>query len=183
MGVEHTPLRLISNTLINYTNNNATFLNLSLSALENNFMKSASIICIITFFAFFSSCKKDNSNISTSLIGTWELRQVSGMMTTNYSSGNGNILKFTETGYEMYWEGQLTKSGQYAAVHDASVSENTCLVFDAGEFTNRIIYDNDTNAAKEFFKISNNKFTLVSGCFAVDAGAFREYERIEEESN
>ena len=146
-------------------------------------MKSASIIYIIAFLAFFSSCKKDNSNISSSISGTWELRQISGMLTTNYPAGNGNILKFTETGYEMYSEGQLTKNGKYAVVQDASVSENTCLVFNAGEFINRIIYDNETNAAKEFFQISNNKLTLVSGCFAIDGGAFREYERIGEESN
>ncbi len=33
---------------------------------------------------------------------------------------------------------------------DETVEENVCLVFQAGEFTNRIIYDGDSNAVKVF---------------------------------
>ena len=95
----------------------------------------------------------------------------------NYSEGNGNIIKFSETNYEMYENGQLKKSGPYSVLEDTTVEETVCLVFPDGQFTNRIIYDNDYNASKIFLEISGNKLSFVSGCYAVDAGHRSEYER------
>ncbi len=137
---------------------------------------SALCICI---FIFFGSCKKETQNNSSSIVGTWELRQASGQITINYPSGNGNILKFTATNYESDTNGVLQKSGQYLIVADPTVEQNVCLVYPPGQFTNRIIYDNDTISHKQFIQISNNKLSIVSGCYSYDGGSTREYEKIE----
>jgi hypothetical protein len=115
------------------------------------------------------------------ITGTWELRQAqTGMIPTiNYSAGNGNILKFTKTDYEIYSNDQLTKKGRYTITSDASVEDNVCLTIKAGEYTTRIIYDSD-DVRKEFFQISNNRLSFLSGCFALDAGYYTEYEKTEE---
>ncbi|HEY9364328.1 MAG TPA: hypothetical protein VIQ00_13765 [Chitinophagaceae bacterium] len=139
------------------------------------------LACLAVFIIFFVSCKKQKAqNTSTSIIGSWELRQTSAAMNpvvNNYSEGNGNIIKFSETNYEMYENGQLKKSGPYSVLEDTTVEETVCLVFPDGQFTNRIIYDNDYNASKIFLEISGNKLSFVSGCYAVDAGHRSEYER------
>jgi hypothetical protein len=58
------------------------------------------------------------------------------------------------------------------------VKENVCLEYPPGRYTHRIIYDNDTAAKKEFIEFSNNTMSIVSGCYAFDAGSTREYEKI-----
>jgi len=139
------------------------------------------------FITFFAACKKDNakedSRNFTSIIGTWELRQLSAAMwpTNNYLPGNGNILKFTNADYETFENGQLVKNGQYAIIKDTTVEENVCLVLPGNEYTNRIIYDSNYIAVKKFIQISNNKLTIISGCYALDAGSTLTYER--QESN
>src|SRR5436305_11925461 len=149
-------------------------------------MKSAILsICISTLINFFIGCKKDSTYMSDSIIGTWELRQAqTGMIPTkNYSAGNGNILKFTKTDYEVYSNGQLTKKGHYTITSDASVEDNVCLIIESGKYTTRIIYDSDYMARKEFFQISNSRLSFLSGCFALDGGSFTEYEKIEESTS
>ena len=136
--------------------------------------------CLITFIACFVSCRKENKDISTSIIGTWELRHSSAAMnptTNNYPRGNGNLLKFTNDSYEIYKNNQLVQSGYYTIVNDSTVEENVCLVFSAGRFTNRIIYDGNYNDSKQFIEISNNKLTFISGCYALDDGHTSEYEK------
>jgi hypothetical protein len=139
------------------------------------------LACLVFIVTFFVSCKKNNAeNTSTSIIGSWELRQTSAAMNplvNNYPEGNGNIIKFSEANYEIYENGQLKKSGQYKVIADTTVEESVCLVFPDGQFTNRIIYDNDYNASKIFLEISGNNLSFVSGCYAVDDGHRSEYER------
>jgi hypothetical protein len=137
-------------------------------------------ICLAAIIVFFGSCKKDRT-MSISIIGTWELRQTqNGMIPTiDYSPGNGNILIFSESGYEKYTNGNLIKSGHYALVRDVSAEAVVGLVIPSGQFTNRIIFDTDLASSKTFIEVSNNRLTLLSGFFPLDGGSNVSYERIE----
>jgi hypothetical protein len=137
-------------------------------------------ICLAAIIVFFGSCKKDRT-MSISIIGTWELRQAqNGMIPTiDYSPGNGNILIFSESGYEKYTNGNLIKSGHYTLVRDVSAEAVVGLVIPSGQFTNRIIFDTDFASSKTFIEVSNNRLTLLSGFFPLDSGSNTSYERIE----
>jgi len=130
------------------------------------------------------ACNKDQSKKTGDgdglIFGTWELRKTSGGMMPGeqvYPRGNGNVLKFEGDHYERYANGNLSKSGQFEIVSDNTVSESVCLVMPDGQFTNRIIYDNDTVSEKVFIQLSNKSLTFISGCYAFDAGHRTEYER------
>ena len=111
-------------------------------------------------------------------VGNYEKRSAAmNPIINKFPPGNGNILKYTNTNYEIYENGQLVKSGKYTIISDTTVEASVCPVFPAGQYTNRIIYDSNDNAAKEFIQISNNKLTFISGCYALDAGHSSEYER------
>ncbi len=143
-------------------------------------LKLLGIACLTTFTF---SCHKAESKaeVSDSLVGEWELRQTSAAMNPlvgNYPPGNGKIIKFTETRYALYEGTQLMKEGDYTVVADPGVETSVCLVFPAGQFTNRIIYDNDTTSEKQFFQITNNRLSIVAGCYAIDAGHRADYERV-----
>jgi hypothetical protein len=110
--------------------------------------------------------------------GRWELRQASGMITIDYPAGNGHLLIFTTAGYQKYDSGQLVKSGSYVMVDDNTAEANTCLVLPAGQYTKRIIYDNNSNAQKIFLQLEENKLSFISGCYAYDAGHTLVYKRV-----
>jgi hypothetical protein len=135
-----------------------------------------SSICFLVMF--FAECKKD-SNYSKSIIGTWELNQNQSGMTpgTTFSKGNGNVLKFTSSTYEIYKDNVLFKSGAYTLIPDTSVETNVCLVLSNKEYKSRIVFDGKDDPRKTFIKISNNELSLVSGCFALDAGSISIYNR------
>ena len=129
------------------------------------------------------ACRKDsinNNNINLiSLVGSWELkREQSGMLPViNYTSGNGNILKFTDSEFQIFANGQLVKSGQYSIIGDNSVAAEVCLVIATDQYRNRIIYGNNYFDTKIFVQAAENKLTFLSGCFAVDGGHYAEYLR------
>ena len=128
------------------------------------------------------ACRKDNINNNnltlTSIIGSWELnREQLGMLPVSYPSGNGNILKFTDSEFQIFINGQLVKSGQYRIVRDSSVATETCLVIPTDQYRDRIIYKNNYFDTKIFVQVSENKLTFLSGCFAYDAGNYKEYLR------
>ncbi|RYE26374.1 MAG: hypothetical protein EOP42_20810 [Sphingobacteriaceae bacterium] len=135
-----------------------------------------SSFCIL--LTFFISCKKDNYS-SKSIIGTWELRQSQGgtIPGTTYNKGNGNMIKFTDSDYEIYANGVLSKSGTYKLIPDTSVQDNVCSVLSSNEYKNRIVFDGKDDARKTFIKISKDELSLVSGCFALDAGSISIYGR------
>ena len=145
-------------------------------------------LAVIFFFGIilisFNNCKKysdvKNTGNSVSIIGNWELEKVSGSIPPiNYPSGNGNILAFTDSVYKKYTNGNLIKTGSYTIGKDASVVATVGLVIPAGQFTNRIIFDNDTVSNKIFFYISDNNLTLLSGYFPLDGGSSKLYTRKE----
>jgi hypothetical protein len=126
---------------------------------------------------FFSGCKED-SMIIKSIEGEWELVRVTGSRPViTYPAGNGNVLQFSASNYQLFENRQPVKSGTYTMVEDASAQTSVCLVLGAGEYRNRIIYDNDYNSPKKFIQISNDTLSILSGCFAVDAGSNLEYVR------
>lgn len=127
---------------------------------------------------FLLSCKKDNSSSSTSVVGEWELLRVVGSRPLiTYPSGNGNVLKFTNTNYQAFESGQLTKSGTYSIIEDGSVEASVCLVVPQDKYRQRLIFDNDYGAPKKFIQITNDTLSVLSGCFAIDGGSNTEYVR------
>ena len=143
------------------------------------------IISLGAITIFFGSCKKNESKVdninSNSIAGTWELRQAQrGMIgTIEYSPGNGDILKFSDSGYENYTNGNLIKSGHYILIRDTSVEAEVGLVIPTGQFTNRIILNSDFTSRKTFIEVLNNKLTFLSGFFPLDGGSDVAYERME----
>lgn len=146
-------------------------------------MLTRTILLGLSTLLLFSACTKDDSGndsnvISTSLTGTWEMRQVFGMAgIKNYAAGNGNVLRFTDTSYELYTDNKFTRKGRYTTTPDTTVTANVCLNLLSGQFAKRIMYDGNTMADKIFFQIDNNQLSFVSGCFAIDAGSKQVYQR------
>jgi len=133
------------------------------------------LVCLLTITI---SCKKEAINTEKGIEGVWDLRKTSGSWTTlTYPPGTGNDISFTGTHYEIRENGQVTESGEYEIVADSTVVETTCLNIEAGTYTQRISFRNARYPQKIFFELSGNKLTLLSGCFALDGGSRREYER------
>ena len=110
---------------------------------------------------------------SSILVGSWEIRQrIGGLMPGEvYSPGNGSILKFTLTDYEMYSKGQLDKRGTYSVVTEKSFLNDQLM--------SRLIYDNhDDPSSKTFFEVSHNKLTLYYGTTIAADGTETEYDRV-----
>ena len=143
-------------------------------------MKRFPLLFFLVIILINTSCKKENkddNNIQEGLEGVWELRIAGSMLISTYPPGNAHIISFTGNKYEITDNGQIARSGEFQVIEDLTASESTCLNIPAGKYTSRIIYDNNMTATKTFFEIAENKLTLVSGCFAVDAGSSLEYER------
>ena len=135
-----------------------------------------SSICFLLMF--FAGCKKD-SHYSKSIIGTWELKQYrsSSFPVSTSPKGNGNLLKFTASKYEIYKDNVLSKSGVYTLIPDTTVEANVCLVLSNKEYKSRIVFDGKDDLTKTFIKIAGNELFLASGCFANDGGSISVYER------
>lgn len=127
----------------------------------------------------FIGCKKEKAQDLNSVKGNRELYQVSGGMTplSAYTSGNGNIIKFTDSTYFIYRDRQVVKSGKYRIVEDFTVQQRVCLAIPEGQFTKRIIYDSISYYFNPFMNIADGKLTLIVGCFATDAGSLTGYKR------
>ena len=119
------------------------------------------------------------SGSAATLLGKWELREVQAGMTPvkNYAPGNGNSVEFTKTTYKRFSDGILTKSGNYTVVLDNTVMDEVGLVLTPGEFDHRIVFDEDTRAAKIFVHITKDKLTLLSGFLPVEGGTKTVYDR------
>lgn len=131
-------------------------------------MKKLLLLIGIISLASFSGCKKEALN--DQLIGTWEIRSAQGglMVQPSYPPGNGNILKFTETGYQLFTNGVLTKTGTFSIVKENGWDE-------AGD--NRLIFDNDFNSFKQFVKVKGNSMTIFSGTSIAADGLEVHYKR------
>lgn len=146
-------------------------------------MKGTSLSIFFGIFILVQlACSKDNvtnNNLTlSSIIGSWELnKEQLGMLPLSYSPGNGNILKFTDSEFQIFANGQFVKRGPYRITKDNTVATEVCLVIPTDQYRNRIIYDNNFFETKIFVQVSENKLTFLSGCFAYDAGNYKEYLR------
>lgn len=122
---------------------------------------------------------KKNNLISNGIVGTWELKEAqNGMIPSkSYPPGNGDILQFTDSIYKRFNNGILIKTGHYKIVADSSVMAAVGLDIPTGQFTNRMIFDNDHASDKTFIEIKNNRLTLLSGFFPADGGSRISYEK------
>lgn len=96
------------------------------------------ILLILTIST--SSCRKRNA--VPKLKGEWELRTELNRKTgtsINYLPGNGTIMKFTGTDYEMYSHEKFVKSGKYF-IEDCNSNLNQGSA-------ERIVYDSDSYTA------------------------------------
>jgi len=134
------------------------------------------VICIITPAFFSGSCKK-SGHASSVIQGDWELRetQASIVPATTFAAGNGNRLVFTATTYQSYASGLLKKSGEYVLVSDTTPE---CYAVGQQAPLTRIVYDNDYSGNAVYIKLSGNKLSFLSGCFAVDGGSMQTYEKL-----
>ncbi len=135
------------------------------------------LFIIIPSLLFIISCTKHSAVTNASIDGTWELTKISGNITLNYPSGNGNLLKFSDSTYQLYTSGTLKKNGTFTLMQDSTASSFTCLVFSAGQFNTRIVFDTVFSSPKTFVQIKDNTLSFVSGCFANDGGSFTYYAR------
>ena len=141
-------------------------------------MKTLSLLFFAAILLINTSCKKENKDkVPAGLEGVWELRSVTAMLSSTYLPGNGHTISFTGNNYEITDNGQISKSGEFQVIEDLTAAASTCLNMAPGKYKNRIIYDNNMSVTKTFFEISENKLTIVSGCFAIDAGSSSAYER------
>ena len=139
-------------------------------------MKQIVILIFSAGCLIFTACRK-KENDSSSIMGTWELTKISGQIIIDYPPGNGTKWKFTGSNYEFYRNDTLEKSGTYALISDNTVSESVCLVIPAGQYSERIVYDNRSDSTKVFIQVSGNKLSMIAGCYAYDGGSTQEYIR------
>ncbi len=102
----------------------------------------------------FTACDEEISG-NSSVRGTWELdAKVEGMTgkVNQQSAGNGNILKFTETNFEKYQNGELSEKGTFKIIKDTSI-----LTKKLGD---RIIFNDIIDNIKEFINIREDKMVI-----------------------
>lgn len=121
-------------------------------------MKKNAGLTLLTLITLLSSCIKDKH--TSSLVGEWELRTEIDRRTraaTNYLPGNGTILKFSGTDYEIYSHEKFVKSGKYTV--------EGCKTMCTKDSVERIVYDDqlDSVSFNSFFKIDSNKLSIYVG--------------------
>ena len=116
--------------------------------------KWISLIFILGSCIFFA-CEKEKTDRSESIIGFWELRtEYNGWGgATGYPQGNGREIHFSASGYQMFSNGQLQKSGSYALVKDS--------FYIRGNTVQRIIYDHQDNSVRIFVEVSRDTLSLT----------------------
>jgi len=155
----------------------ATFHHSLMSVCKIQFMRYFIPIIGLSFLLiFFAGCQKREENRSTTLDGAWELRQIRGNLTLNFEPGNGNVLKFNGSHYEVSSNGQITSSGTYEVVPDLTAETELGISITGGQYVNRIIFEDSTDS-KIFYQLSGNKLTFGKGFFPLDWGSFTEYAR------
>jgi hypothetical protein len=152
-------------------------------------MKILSTLVIIGVTAIvITSCRKESKTPmagSSSLTGNWELRQTFGDMgTINYPPGNGSVVTFTDSSYstaspkdKIFIQGIAPSQGSYKVVADGSVNDSTGLGFPPGQFSNRLIFNDDQTAAKLFYQLDGDKLIVISGYFPTDGGIEKTYQK------
>lgn len=152
--------------------------------------KTCTLVMLALGITMLFACKKnkDNNNDNNNdLVSTWELAEASSAMLPKktFDPGNGNTLRINEGGTFAYSrDGQVTQQGTYTIVADGSVEEEVCLVNLKDKYRNRFnvtsvdpVVPGAAAIPKIFFYVENNRLYMISGCYAVDAGALLVYRR------
>jgi hypothetical protein len=147
-------------------------------------MRSLLKICLPLVLMCACSDKKLTSGetpANQTLVGSWELREAqNGMMpTATYPPGNGSRWAFTENTFEEFREGTRVRNGSYTLVADASVSETVGLELPSGQFTHRLVFNQDTTE-KPFIHLRADTLEMVQGFFPVDAGSRQVFVKVRE---
>ncbi len=134
------------------------------------------------------SCKKENEpvtpeedNTPGAILGTWELKEsYSGMSPYMvHPPGNGMIMKFDSTTYQVMMGGQVQYQGTYRLVKDSVTNVNSCVLeAPSSSAPNRIIYDNEIHLRRGF-TVTSKTLTLTIGCIPTDGGVSK-YRRVDE---
>ncbi|HEV7329953.1 MAG TPA: hypothetical protein VGN63_02840 [Flavisolibacter sp.] len=148
--------------------------------MQNKFLPFIFSFVLVIVVACNRKVNSENKTSAAALIGTWELREdQSGMIPTRqHPEGNGDRYRFTATTYERYQNGALEKSGVYRVELDSTVQKEVGLQLPPGEFTHRIVFEDDPSAPKTFFQLNGDKLVLLSGYFPTDGGSRYTYQRI-----
>lgn len=133
-------------------------------------MKNLNLL-VMVFALLLFSCKKDEVQ-PESLIGTWELRHVLGGQIANvphdYPEGNGSIIQFSSSEYQIIAEGRVISKGTYHIVQDQAEIDGT-------SYKQQIIFDEEPE--KAYIKLSGSKLLVCWGTIALD-GYTNTYEKI-----
>ena len=117
------------------------------------------------------ACKKDKASPQT-IIGKWELRDISGGQVANvpstYKAGNGNTIEYSSSEYKMMEKSKLILKKNYVIVQESAQ-------IDGNAYTTALIYDNEK--LKWYFKLTEDKLILSIGSIALD-GVTMTYQRL-----
>ena len=122
-------------------------------------MKTRQWLLVCFLLLSFAGCKKDAES-RTALEGTWELKsETNGMKggITQYPPNNGNLVVFSGSRYQTFFNKQLVKSGSFKIVEEMRNLTNSK--------GNRIIYDNDSDQVRTFFNVSDNGLEMFVDAF------------------
>ena len=148
--------------------------------------KTYSFLLIAFMITTLFACKKDKGEQAdpNDIKDTWELVETSSSWfpVKTYLPGNGNLLQINGNTYVYYKDGQAIEQGNYSTAADTSVEENVCLINLKDTYKTRFDITNVTPMPtimvfKTFFYIENDKLYMISGCYAVDGGSKRVYQR------
>lgn len=125
-----------------------------------------------------AGCKKDAA-ARKSLQGTWELRWTGGSwIQLDYAAGNGNLLKLSKNGYEIHKDGAIIESGTYTTKSRGIATGSDCTPEAPAQSGNIIIFSNDPHNIQQAYQFKDNQLETRFGCFALDGGVIRRYEKV-----
>ena len=135
-------------------------------------MKRIAVLALISLFVFScSKSKKTPPASAPNIVGSWELRKVTGGMTgqLSYAPGNGNKYIFIDNNYEIYVNHNLIESGTFTKTRDHSYITN--------KETDAVILSTNNNKIYYEFADNNNSLILYFGIIAAD-GTVNKYARV-----
>jgi len=136
-----------------------------------------SLLCASVVALLTGSCGKDSPQSThpsaiAVITGKWELRQlIADIGVRDYPSGNGSIYIFTDSSYSIFEKNILVKNGSYSIIADSSIINQTSFGVAPGQFTQRIIFDQDSSVyngtlvKKNFFQVNGKRLIFIAGYF------------------
>lgn len=117
-------------------------------------MKDLKIAVTIILTILILSCKKD-THPTGELVGEWELSESLNGQTgikTSHPAGNGTMMKFTSSSYELIQAGNSMNQGKY--------SVRTYVSYITKKEENQIVYDGKTDVIQSYFTVDANSLSI-----------------------